>query len=296
MIHAILGANGVIGRQISMELSGRADGAGAVPRVRQVSRSPRRVNPTDEPVPADLLDPRAADDAVKGSDIAYLVAGLPYRTAVWREQWPRIMQNVIAACGRHRCRLVFFDNVYAYGLVRGPMTEDTPFNPVSRKGDVRARVASMLLSAMRAGDLEAMIVRSADFYGPGAGLAFTQQAVFEPLRRNRSPRWIGAPAAEHSFTYTVDAGRACAELGSRDAAYGHTWHAPTRNDRMTGEQFVRLACSAAGQAFRLQAAPRLMLRLMGFVIPLLRENAEMMYQFEQPYRFDSSRAAARFGL
>src|SRR5690606_38753749 len=111
MIHAILGANGVIGRQISMELSGRADGAGAVPRVRQVSRSPRRVNPTDEPVPADLLDPRAADDAVKGSDIAYLVAGLPYRTAVWREQWPRIMQNVIAACGRHRCRLVFFDNV-----------------------------------------------------------------------------------------------------------------------------------------------------------------------------------------
>ena len=50
------------------------------------------------------------------------------------------------------------------------MTEDTPFNTCSRKGEVRARIASMLMDEVRRGELRDMIVRAADFYGPGAVL------------------------------------------------------------------------------------------------------------------------------
>jgi hypothetical protein len=39
-----------------------------------------------------------------------------------------------------------------------------------------------------------------------------------------------------------------------------------------------------------------MLRLMGLFVPVLRENEEMMYQFECDYRFDSSRLYSAFGL
>ncbi|HDR51630.1 MAG TPA: hypothetical protein ENN90_08435 [Mariniphaga anaerophila] len=32
----------------------------------------------------------------------------------WKQQWPPIMQNVISACKKHRCKLVFFDNMDMY--------------------------------------------------------------------------------------------------------------------------------------------------------------------------------------
>ena len=141
-MHTILGANGVIGRGLSQNLS-----ASAVP-IRLVSRNPRRVNAGDEVFAADLLDPEATALAIAGSDVAYLVAGLRYDAVVWQEEWPRVMRNVIDGCKRHGSRLVFFDNVYAYGKVDGLMTEETPFNPCSKKGEVRAQIATMLLNEM----------------------------------------------------------------------------------------------------------------------------------------------------
>ena len=290
IMQTVLGANGVIGRELSRAL---APSAG---RIRQVSRTPRPENPDDETMAADLLDPAATERAVAGSEVAYLVAGLKYDSDVWEEQWPRVMRNVIDACKRHGCRLVFFDNVYAYGRVEGTMTEETPFNPCSRKGQVRAEIATALLDEMRAGELQGMIVRSADFYGPGASQSFPHVTVFERLRAGKTPQWLGDAGAMHTFTFTPDAGRAVAILGRSPEAYGRTWHLPTSREPMSGERFVRLACEIAGRPYRLQVAPPWMLRLMGLFVPVLRENGEMMYQFEHDYRFDSSRIEAVFGL
>jgi hypothetical protein len=65
---------------------------------------------------------------------------------------------------------------------------------------------------------------------------------------------------------------------------------------MTGEQFVRIACELSGKPYRLQVAPRWMLSLMGVFVPVLRENLEMLYQFEYDYHFDSTRIERAFGL
>ena len=127
-MQAILGANGVIGRELSHCLQPYTD------RIRQVSRSPRPVNATDDLFPADLLDARATASAVAGSSVSYLVAGLKYDHRVWRQQWPTVMRNTIDACKRHGSALVFFDNVYAYGRVDVVMTEETPYNPCKPKG------------------------------------------------------------------------------------------------------------------------------------------------------------------
>ncbi len=289
-MQTILGANGVIGRELSTLLP-RHTGT-----VRQVSRHPRRVNATDELFRADLLDPSATADAVAGSEVVYLVAGLKYDHAVWRDQWPRIMQNTIDACRRHGSRLVFFDNVYAYGRVDGVMTEETPYHPCSRKGDVRARVATMLMDAVERGDLQAMIVRAADFYGPGAALSLTHATVHERLKAGRTPQWVGDPKAVHTFTYTPDAARSVALLGNTPSAFGQVWHALTSKTPMTGEAYVRIACEIAGRPYKLQVAPRWLLGLMGLFIPVLRENMEMLYQFEHDYRFDSTKIERAFGL
>jgi len=151
-IQTILGANGVIGHELSRHLPAYTD------RIRQVSRRPRRVHSTDDLFIADLLDAKATADAVAGSSVAYLVAGLKYDHRVWQEQWPRVMRNAIDACKRHSTALVFFDNVYAYGRVDGVMTEKTQYNPCSRKGEVRARIATMFMDEVKRGELRIRIV------------------------------------------------------------------------------------------------------------------------------------------
>jgi nucleoside-diphosphate-sugar epimerase len=130
-MQTILGANGTIGIEVSKRLPQYTD------RIRQVSRNPRKVNSSDETMSANLLDYLQTERAVAGSDVAYLMAGLKYDTKVWKDQWPKIMRNTIDACKKHNCKLVFFDNVYAYGQVSGSMKEDTPFNPISKHGLLR---------------------------------------------------------------------------------------------------------------------------------------------------------------
>lgn len=282
-MQTILGANGVIGNELSKLLPQYTD------KVRQVSRHPKMVNATDETFPADLLDAGAVSEAVKGGEVAYLVAGLKYDAQVWAEQWPRVMRNTIDACKRHGTKLVFFDNVYAYGKVDGVMTENTPYNPCSKKGEVRARIATTLMDEVNRGELQAMIVRAADFYGPGAALSLTHSTVHERLKAKKTPQWIVDAKAVHTFTYTPDAGRSVALLGNTASTYGQVWHALTSKEPMSGEAYVRIACELAGQPFKVQVAPRWMLGLMGIFVPVLRENMEMMYQFEHDYRFDSSK-------
>jgi nucleoside-diphosphate-sugar epimerase len=282
-MQTILGANGVIGRELSRHLPQYSD------RIRQVSRSPKQVNATDELFSADLLDARATADAVAGSEVTYLVAGLKYDHKVWQEQWPKVMRNAIDACKRHGSTLVFFDNVYAYGSVDGVMTEDTPYNPCSRKGEVRARIATMLMDDVKRGELRAMIVRAADFYGPGAVLSLTHATVTERLKAKKTPQWVGSAKVVHTFTYTPDAGRSVALLGNTASAYGQVWHALTSKEPMTGEQYVRIACDLSGRPYALQVAPRWLLFPMGIFVPVVRENMEMLYQFDRDYRFDSSK-------
>jgi nucleoside-diphosphate-sugar epimerase len=126
--------------------------------------------------------------------------------------------------------------------------------------------------------------------------SFPHATVFERLKAAKTPQWIGNPNAVHTFTFTPDAGRAVALLGTSPEAYSQTWHLPTTKEPLTGADFVHLACEQAGRPHKLQVAPRWMLRLMGLFVPVLRENEEMMYQFEHDYRFDSSKIESAFRL
>ncbi|MBA4054985.1 MAG: NAD-dependent dehydratase [Marivirga sp.] len=290
-MQTILGANGIIAKELSNYL------LGYTANIRQVSRHPKKVNVSDETVVADLLNPEQTDYAVKGSEVVYLVAGLKYDTKVWKAEWPVVMKNVIEACKKHNSRLVFFDNVYAYGKVNGIMIEETPFNPNSVKGEVRAKIASLLLDEIKRGNLRGMIVRAADFYGPEALMSLTHTVVHERLRKGKSPQWIGDPGKIHTFTYTPDAGRTLAILGNSDSAFNQTWHALTSHEKITGEEYIRKACRELNRPFdKIQSLPKFGVRLLGLFVPVLREFVEMMYQFEGDYIFDSGKLEKAFEL
>ena len=290
-MQTILGANGIIAKELSINLPQYTN------KIRQVSRNPKKVNSSDETVQADLLNYDQTERAVAGSEVVYLVAGLPYNTKTWTDQWPKVMKNVIDACKKHNSKLVFFDNVYPYGHVNGVIKEDAPFNPNSKKGEVRAKIATMLLNEIRGKNLDAMIVRGADFYGPGALLSLIHLNVTTKLKAGKSAQWVGSAKKIHTFTYTPDAGRSVALLGNTPTAFNQTWHALTSKEKITGEDFVKMASEIAGRPYKgVSSLPKFGVRLLGLFIPVLGEFVEMMYQFENDYVFDSSKIEETFGV
>lgn len=283
----ILGAGGSVGKELARILT--AKGA----PFRLVGRHPQPVAGA-ELVPADLTDRDQTVRAVAGSKVVHLLAGLKYDLAIWQDSWPRIMANAIEACKRAGARLVFFDNVYMYGKVTGPMTETTPYAPCSRKGEVRAKIARMLVEEADAGNLTAMIARSADFYGPGKVNGAPNMLVLEALAKGRKPSWLVNASVPHSLTFTPDAARGVAMLAERETAWNQVWHLPTAPTPPTGEQFVAMAAREFGAAPGLRVLGRPMLRVAGWFNADVRESYEMLYQNDSPYLFDSSKFARAF--
>ncbi len=204
------------------------------------------------------------------------------------------MHNAIEATKRANARLVFFDNVYMYGKVDGAMTEDTPFRPCSKKGEIRAEIATTLLNEIKAGNLTALIARSADFYGPGARTGVPNVLVFDKLAKGQKPAWLANDSVKHSLTFTPDAARSLVQLMDSESSWNQTWHVPTAPDPLTGKQFITLAAKEFGAAPRHRVLTRPMLKVAGWFDNTVRESYEMLYQNEFEYVFDASKFARAF--
>jgi nucleoside-diphosphate-sugar epimerase len=287
-IHTILGANGTIANELIPILQSNGQ------QIRLVSRNPKKVA-NAEGIRADVLDRDAVIRAVSGSDIVYLLVGLEYNIKKWQADWPVIMRNTIDACRAAGARLIFFDNVYMYGLVKGKMTESSPFNPASKKGVVRAEIDNMLMKEINAGSLKAIIAKSADFYGPRATATSVVGAlVFEKIKKNKSAQWFVNSNQPHSFTYTPDAARALYMLANSETAYGQTWHLPTAKPPITGREFISIAAKYMKRRAKLQTLPKWLINVTGWFVPVMKELGEMNYQYEYPYEFDSSKFEKAF--
>ncbi|MBU1579279.1 MAG: NAD-dependent epimerase/dehydratase family protein, partial [Bacteroidetes bacterium] len=258
-------------------------------------RNPKKVNDTDETMQADLLDPQKVMEAVEGCSVAYLTVGLEYKAAVWELQWPQIMTNTIEACKKHNCKLVFFDNVYMYDPEQiGLMTEDTPIAPQSVKGKVRAKIAQQLMDEVKAGNLQALIARAADFYGPGEINSILNETVLKNFAKGKKANWMGKVDVPHSFTYVPDAAKATAMLGNSKDAWGQVWHLPTAPDPLTGIEWMENIAAEIGTKCRYNVSGKGLIKILGWFIPILKEMPEMLYQYDRPYVFDSTKFERKF--
>ncbi|MDY0081646.1 MAG: NAD-dependent epimerase/dehydratase family protein [Ignavibacteriaceae bacterium] len=289
-MQTILGSTGVIGTGLAKSLTQYTD------KIRLVSRNPKLVNPTDQLVAADLTDERQTLTAVEGSEIVYLTIGLQYKTSIWTEKWPLIMKNIINACKEHKSKLVFFDNAYSYGLVKGWIKEDTRVNPRSKKGEVRAKIAQMLMSVVDKGGFDAIIARAADFYGPNTPLSFITVAVFDNFKKGKKAQWFIDANKKHSMTYTPDAAKATAILGNTSTAYNQIWHLPTNKNVLTGKEFIELAAKEFGVKPDYTELKKWMIQMIGVFIPILKESIEMLYQNEYDFLFDSTKFEKAFNF
>lgn len=283
-MQTILGAGGAIGTGLAKELTEYTN------QIRLVGRNPEKVNETDELFSCDLTDIKNLFKAVEGSQVVYLTAGFPYKTKVWQKIWPLVMKNVIDACKQHNAKLVFIDNIYMYdpaGL--SFMTEDTPVNPCSKKGKVREQIARMLLDEVKAGNLQALIARSADFYGPGIKNSVLLETVFKNLLKGKKANWFCSVDKKHSFTYTPDAAKATAILGNDDKACNQVWHLPTAGNPLTGKEWIEAFATEMNVSPKYMVAGKTIIQILGLFNSMMKEFVEMLYQYDRDYVFDSSK-------
>lgn len=289
-MQVILGAGGAIGKELAINLKTYTD------CVRLFGRNPEKVNMDDELVKGDLLNADDVIKAVSGCNVAYLVAGIQYKAEVWELQWPVIMNNTINACKKAGARLVFFDNMYMYNPQKiGHMTEDNEIAPMSRKGKVRALIAGMVNNEFGKGELDALIARAADFYGPGIRNSLFSEVIVNNLRKGKKANWFVSVDKLHNFTYTPDAAKATAFLGNTAEAFNQIWHLPS-SEAFTGKQWIEMVANELNVKPGIQVASKTILRIMGLFNPIMKEFIEMAYQYDRDYFFDSSKFEKTFGI
>ena len=290
MKHIILGAGGAISKVLAKELSENNE------KIKLAARSIKTIEGI-ESVKADLLNFNEVNEVIEEFSTVYLAAGLKYDINSWREQWPKIMRNTVETCSTKNAKLIFFDNVYSYGRVDGIMTEDTPLNPCSKKGEVRAKLIEYLNSEIKSKNITALIARAADFYGPYTeGVSLISISVIDKLLKGKKPQWFCNAKVKHSFTNTGDCGKALYLLSKSESNFNQTWHMPTASPAKTGEELIQIIARKLNAKADYTVLKKWMFKLTGTFNTLLKELHEMMYQYEYDYIFDSSKFEKTFNF
>jgi nucleoside-diphosphate-sugar epimerase len=204
---------------------------------------------------------------------------------------------VTAAAEATGAVLVVLNNLYGYGPVDQPLTEDRPLLATGRKGRLRARMWQDALALHEQGRIRVVEARASDFFGPGvtAGGHLADRVVPAVLRC-RTVRVLGDPTMPHSWTYVPDVAGTLITLAGTESAWGRAWHVPTLPPETIRTMVTGLSEAAGTPAVDVRRLPPALVRVVGLFSPFVRELDEVRYQFERPFVMDSTAAVEHFGL
>ncbi|WP_067137098.1 NAD-dependent epimerase/dehydratase family protein [Microtetraspora malaysiensis] len=286
-LHVVLGAGGAIGGSVVRELASRGH------RVRAVNRSGRRPAPPGVEVHrGDITTVEGATAACAGAEVVYHCAAPAYDR--WVEEFPHMTDAVRQGAAAAGAKLVFADNLYMYGPIDGPLTEDLPYAARNPKGRVRAEMAEALLAANRSGELRVALGRASDYYGPGGVNTIVGATVFGAALGRKTARWVGPLDQPHTLSYLPDIAKGLVTLGGDARADGQAWHLPTA-PAVTGREFLDLVLAELGRPGKTAALGRPMQRLIGLFNPTVRALGETWYQRDRPFVSDTSKFTTTFG-
>lgn len=285
-IHVIFGT-GPLGMSVMRELLQRGV------TVRMVNRSGKAEVPQSvEIIAGDAYNTDFTRQVCYGATVVYQCAQPPYQE--WVDKFPALQASILEGAASAGARFIVGENLYMYGEVNGPIHEDLPYNPHTRKGKVRAEMADAVLAAHQQGKVRAAIGRGSDFYGPGVLDSTLGERAILPALQGKSASLVGQLDIPHTYTVIDDFGKALVILGEQEAALGQAWHVPNP-PTLTQRQLMTLFFEVIGQPPKMSGMGRWMMSIGGLFIPEARESVEMMYEFEKPFVVDHSKYARAFG-
>nr|WP_233485454.1 NAD-dependent epimerase/dehydratase family protein [Spiroplasma sp. ChiS] len=278
-----MGSNGQIGHELAKELYNNY-----TKEIRLVSRKPVKINETEQIIVADLMNYNSTLNAIAGSEIVYFTVGLPMNAKLMEEQFPVIIQNVLKACTVNNTKLVFFDNTYMYPKTTKTQLEDTPFEPKGRKSILRTQLTNMVLAAMDKKEIDIVICRAPEFYGPGHTQSITNSMVFENIKRHKKIKIPITVKTLRILIWAPDASKAMALIGNTKDAYNQTWHLLCDRS-LTYKQILEIANEVTNRKLHYSIIKEWQFKFVSHFNSQVKELLEMLPRYKVDNLFNSDK-------
>ncbi len=282
----VLGATGSFGGGVAAEMARRGW------TVRAVARNPekgRRIH-GDLPIQwiqGDVQDPEALRRAAEG--VGVVVHGVNYPYDRWVPAMETATAGIAAAAEGAGATVVFAGNVYNLGDQQdGPLAEDAPHRPHTRKGNLREKLERFLEEKARTGAIRVLIVRAGDYFGPTVRNGLVDP-VFGNAARGKGMQVLGNPDIPHQWAYIPDVARATVDLLGRELEPFEVVHF-AGHVADPNREFLRRVAEAAGHpGLSIRTIPWWVLRIMALGNGVIRELLEMRYLFDHSIVLDGAR-------
>lgn len=291
-LHVVAGA-GPVGWTVAEQLAAQGH------RVRVLTRSGSGpTGPHIERLRVDVSDSQRINDALTsengdGAAAVYMcIHGSAYRADAWERELPAAERVVLDAAARHGAVVVFPESLYSYSTPDRVMTETSPRDADTGKRGVRRR----LLDARAAHEASTVSVVASDFFGPHVRNAIAGERMVPTVLAGKKPRALGSADVPHSFTYVPDLAAAMIAAAADRDTWNTVVHAPTGPAVTQREMVAAFAQAADVPMPRVGTIPAWTLHAGALVNRDVKELAEMIYQFTDPFVMDSTLSEQRLGL
>ncbi len=217
--------------------------------------------------------------AIGDSEVVVNALNLPYPD--WFDgRMEALYGRVIEAMGTGRTML-FPGNVYNYAASDRVVTPGLPQNPETPRGAVRVRVEQLLEAAARRGDMQVIVLRAGDFYGPESSGDWFDQVILREAGKGKVAM-PGSGGVGHAWAYLPDLARAFEVLARERHTLGGFENFHFEGHFSPPEEMAAAIVAAAPVPLRVARFPWVLLSLLGLLNPTLREIARMGYLWQHP--------------
>ena len=292
----VLGATGGIGGEVARQL---VAAGWAVRALRRGAVQATSKQGGIEWVQGDAMNRADVLAAAQGCAVIVHAVNPPgYRR--WAELVLPMVDNTIAAAQAVGATIVLPGTVYNFGPSAFPMLrEDSPQEPLTRKGAIRVQMEQHLQAASRQG-CKVIVVRAGDFFGPKPGNSWFSQGLIKPGLPVKAISLPGAPGVGHQWSYLPDVARTMVELVQRRevlepfAVFHMQGHWDADGTQMAAA-ISRVVVKRGGAQPKVSAFPWWLMALIAPLVPTIRELREMRYLWRTPLTMDNTKLLATLG-
>lgn len=231
--------------------------------------------------------------AVAGQDIVVNALNLPY------DKWDKgraeaQLARVLSALKGSGKLLMFPGNIYNFGADQHVLTPSTSYQPEQDKGKIRVRMEQQLEDAANNGDVKVAIIRSGDFYAPGASETNFDLAI---LARQKS-KILQMPARldmMHTWAFLPDLARVYPKVAALGDELGVFERFHFRGHFVSGHELVDAIQVVLPQKWKVAQLPWGIMGVIGWFVPVLREVVKMSYLFRTPHELRDDRLVKILG-
>lgn len=223
----------------------------------------------------DAINQSELMEAADGVDVIFHAVSFPYQE--WENKHPECLEIVLDVSKIRQAKVVFVDNIYAYGRQSEQLvTEEAKKDPHTKKGKIRLEMERK----MKESDVPTLIAHLPDFYGPNAENTILNETL-KNVVKNKTVNFVGNMKVAREYLYTPDGAKAVVELSLRQESYNQNWNIPSTRP-ITGDELIAIIQEITGYKRTVRTISKGMIRFIGIFSPFMKELVEMMYLTESP--------------